>query len=1008
MIRWRGCAMMVSLFVALSTAAAQGNSEEKYLAVVATSPAQLDRLADLSMTVFAVCEGIAFVEISAGEHLQLSEGGLNPVIVDVNPRLHTYYLLHVPESTITEVEKAATVLDYRNGSALLRASPGGAEEAARFGFGLTRLYPHDITRAREPRPMLRRSAGLEGESFLQSIADGVSEQEITASVRRLQEFQTRYSCTDSCQAAADYLCDRFAGFGLSVSCDSFPYDGSPCSGQIWRNVIAVHPGLVDTSQIYILCGHYDSINNRGDSWTVAPGADDNASGTAAVIEAARVLSGYDFDVSIFFICFSGEEQGLIGSYHYANWAFAQGLDIRGVINMDMIAYVDDPPNNTWDINLYGDSQSVDLTHFLADMVEQYSEAVPYEIIVANTQRGSDHYPFALKGYEAVFAIDAQLWSAPDWNPYYHSPADTLGTLDVEYATEVVRGVVAATASLAGTIGETDTQKPTMETIAEPQGCFYSKAPILSALEFNDDTAIDDGWYQLDSYTGTWQDLFTNASGTTWSVSRWTLPGFASVYDGSHTIYFKAKDDAGHMEGESGEWSWRFYKDTAAPAAPFVSSSSHPSESRWYAKDDVVLSWVEPYDLSGVIGYSFLLDQEPSTIPDETRDSTSRTFASTDLPDGVYYFHCRAGDNVCLWGLTEHFRIKVDTEPPAAPLHITVAPDGWTNIPAFILNWTDPQDLSGIEGIYYSIASPPLSAQDGIFTRKRPLSLLLALEGSCPVYVWLQDAAGNIDCTRRDSVYLHVDITPPQEGTLSIAGGADTTGALIVPLDRLGAYDALSGMGAGASMQFSNNGALWGSEEPLDSVRQAWDLSLYGGTEGSGLKQVFVRYRDVAGNWSDLFQDDIVCSLPLQGADGELASGTVGFAYACSLWAAGGWPPYLWRIFSGTLPSGLSLDSCGFISGLPDSAQVCHFGLVVTDLAGKTDSADASLHIEAQRRGDVNGDGHIDVVDVVQAIQIILETIDPLPAQRWGADCSGEGLVDIIDTVCIVNIILNGE
>ncbi len=106
--------------------------------------------------------------------------------------------------------------------------------------------------------------------------------------------------------------------------------------------------------------------------------------------------------------------------------------------------------------------------------------------------------------------------------------------------------------------------PTMEAINEAQGQYYNAAPSFSNFGFDDDVALDDGWYQIDSFTGAWAALFTDVAGTPWDDDGWTIPGFDVLAEGSHTIYFKASDDTGSVEGESGEWSWQFYKDTTSP------------------------------------------------------------------------------------------------------------------------------------------------------------------------------------------------------------------------------------------------------------------------------------------------------------------------------------------------------------------------------------------------------------------------------------------------------------
>jgi Zn-dependent M28 family amino/carboxypeptidase len=108
----------------------------------------------------------------------------------------------------------------------------------------------------------------------------------------------------------------FSSFGLNTTLESFSYDS-----HTYSNVVGVLPGTVHPDRVYIVGAHYDSVGN--------PGADDNGSGVAGVLEAARVLSQYKFESTLVFVGFDREEQGLIGSYAYAN---AHKTDnIRGMI-----------------------------------------------------------------------------------------------------------------------------------------------------------------------------------------------------------------------------------------------------------------------------------------------------------------------------------------------------------------------------------------------------------------------------------------------------------------------------------------------------------------------------------------------------------------------------------------------------------------------------------------------------------------------------------------------------
>src|SRR5699024_7266805 len=105
------------------------------------------------------------------------------------------------------------------------------------------------------------------------------------------------------------------------------------------NVIAVLPGTRPESKDrkYVITGHYDSrVSDVMNDTAYAPGAADDASGVAAVLEAARVMSHYKFDATLVFMAVAGEEQGLLGSTHYAQKAKQNNWNIAGMINNDMV------------------------------------------------------------------------------------------------------------------------------------------------------------------------------------------------------------------------------------------------------------------------------------------------------------------------------------------------------------------------------------------------------------------------------------------------------------------------------------------------------------------------------------------------------------------------------------------------------------------------------------------------------------------------------------------------
>ena len=206
----------------------------------------------------------------------------------------------------------------------------------------------------------------------------------------------------------------------------------------WQNVVGTKQGTVSDQHV-VICAHFDCTSN--DPENLAPGADDNASGTAAVIEAARVL-GFDFfEKTIKFVCFSGEEQGLYGSGEYASDSRVAGDDILGVINFDMIGYENVAPE---DIDVIGNASSEWLVDFTIDCAGAYVPALPTLKIIDATVTASDHSSFWNAGYDALLGIEDR--GVP--YPYYHTVNDTLGNLNMVFATDVTRMGIATVAELA--------------------------------------------------------------------------------------------------------------------------------------------------------------------------------------------------------------------------------------------------------------------------------------------------------------------------------------------------------------------------------------------------------------------------------------------------------------------------------------------------------------------------------------------------------------------------------
>jgi photosystem II stability/assembly factor-like uncharacterized protein len=231
--------------------------------------------------------------------------------------------------------------------------------------------------------------------------------------------------------------------------DSFP--------DRWRNVVATLTGSKNPAKTYIVCAHYDSYASI-DPMVNAPGADDNATGTSLVLEAARVLKEFAFSYSIRFICFSGEEQGLLGSAYYAGEAASRGDDIAGVLNFDMVGW------GTPNAYLIGNSSSQWLVDYCIAVRDTFVPELALTKLLNSSMRSSDHASFWDKGYSAFCGIETDYGI----NPYYHSARDTVGNINLSFTTNVTKLAVASLASLA----ELDTSLVSLPPQALPSLAIY--------------------------------------------------------------------------------------------------------------------------------------------------------------------------------------------------------------------------------------------------------------------------------------------------------------------------------------------------------------------------------------------------------------------------------------------------------------------------------------------------------------------------------------------------------
>lgn len=239
------------------------------------------------------------------------------------------------------------------------------------------------------------------------------------------------------QKATQYVYEHLENLGLEVS-----YHYWSGSGHSNRNVIGEVAGAMHPDEIFVLSAHLDNMPTG----TIAPGADDNASGAAAVLVAADILSQYEWDCTLRFALWTGEEQGLWGSHYYAQQASNREENIVGVLNLDMIGWdgIEGP-----DIDLHANQSltpTLDLAQLFSDVVGIYELNLVPQIIPNGISR-SDHGSFWDYAYPAILGIEDYDPSSHDFNPYYHSPQDLLEHLNVDYFTEFVKASVGTLAHM---------------------------------------------------------------------------------------------------------------------------------------------------------------------------------------------------------------------------------------------------------------------------------------------------------------------------------------------------------------------------------------------------------------------------------------------------------------------------------------------------------------------------------------------------------------------------------
>lgn len=251
--------------------------------------------------------------------------------------------------------------------------------------------------------------------------------------------------------AAEYLIQQFSRLdNLIITDQVYSANG--------RNIIATQLGKTNPDNIYIICAHYDSLANYC--------ADDNASGSVAVLEIARILSTQCTDNTIIYALWDQEEIGLIGSNYYAQQAAENGDNILGVLNIDMMAY-DGNDDGAFDIDVRNFGNSLAMKDDIISVLNNPTYGFTLNVNVVNPGTySSDHSSFWNQGYSAV--LFGESWETNDRTPFYHSSGDRVSTLNLPYYHQMTKLLMGYMATKAGLVNVDNGISATTTTLTANQ------------------------------------------------------------------------------------------------------------------------------------------------------------------------------------------------------------------------------------------------------------------------------------------------------------------------------------------------------------------------------------------------------------------------------------------------------------------------------------------------------------------------------------------------------------
>lgn len=392
---------------------------------------------------------------------------------------------------------AHVLLKHAGQNLFHHAGDHAAEESAcRCGHTIATVARRPWQPAREFAGGIAPQALLSADPRVSALVAQVNQTNMQNTVTQLSSYFTRRADSAQAQTAKNWIVSQLQTIpGVTVTTQTFSSSYAP-------NIIATIPGTSHPERIVVLGAHYDSINGGGSS-LAAPGADDNATGSAGILEAARILAQQDFEYTIRLMFYCAEELGLVGSDYDAQQLAASGADVVAMLNMDMIGHLQ--AGDTYDLDFTTNNSSATLTQFCRDVTAAYVPGLGTKtgVLTAGT---SDHQSYSSAGFPAAFFFE----DLDQYSMVIHTANDTLGSSANSFvlAKDIVKAFIASAALIAKPVDLAIAHTPLVDT-ANGSGPYPVAANVTSLI----------------GSTPSSVELFYRVNGGAWQ-SRAMLPGNA--------------------------------------------------------------------------------------------------------------------------------------------------------------------------------------------------------------------------------------------------------------------------------------------------------------------------------------------------------------------------------------------------------------------------------------------------------------------------------------------------